>query len=159
MIKGLEFLVKITELFCGGVQEDAEGTVLQLELVVCFLAGVLKGVPGEIPVKWIKSTNKNRNFLPLYPVFFSFNIFYGRNFRDVFPGLGRDLRNFCYNLRIINRLLRLRKITLRAYEIPPVIYGYFLVKYEEILKKSFRLSIAYERVVTFFFLAYLAPKR
>jgi hypothetical protein len=29
MIKCLEFLVKITELFCGGVQEDAEGTVLQ----------------------------------------------------------------------------------------------------------------------------------
>ena len=28
MIKGLKLLVKVVQLFCGGVQEDAEGTVL-----------------------------------------------------------------------------------------------------------------------------------
>ena len=61
MIKGLKLLVKVTQIFCGGVQENTQGTVLQLELVVCFLAGVLEGVAGKVSVKWIKCTNKNKN--------------------------------------------------------------------------------------------------
>ncbi len=37
-------------MICGGVQEDAEGAVLQFECRV-FIAGVLEGVAGEVSVK------------------------------------------------------------------------------------------------------------
>ena len=37
-------------MICGGVQEDAEGAVLQFECRV-FIAGVLEGVAGKSPVK------------------------------------------------------------------------------------------------------------
>ena len=63
MIKGLKLLVKVTQIFCSSVQKDTKRAVLQLELVVCFFAGVLEGVAGKVSVKWIKSTDEDKDVI------------------------------------------------------------------------------------------------
>ena len=63
MIKGLKLLVKVTQIFCSSVQENTKRAVFQLELVVCFFAGVLEGVAGKVSVKWIKSTDEDKDVI------------------------------------------------------------------------------------------------
>ena len=47
-------------MICGGVQEDAEGAVLQFECRV-FITGVLEGVAGEVSVERVEDANKDED--------------------------------------------------------------------------------------------------
>ena len=49
-------------MICGGVQEDAEGAVLQFECRV-FIAGVLEGVAGKSPVERIECADKDEDIV------------------------------------------------------------------------------------------------
>ena len=49
-------------MICGGVQEDAEGAVLQFEFGV-FIAGVLEGVAGEVSVERIERADEDEDIV------------------------------------------------------------------------------------------------
>ena len=49
-------------MICGGVQEDAEGAVLQFEFGV-FIAGVLEGVAGKSPVKRVECADEDEDIV------------------------------------------------------------------------------------------------
>ena len=57
-------------MICGGVQEDAEGAVLQFECRV-FIAGVLEGVAGEVSVERIECANKDEDIIWQIAIFCS----------------------------------------------------------------------------------------
>ena len=54
-------------MICGGVQEDAEGPVLQFEFGV-FIAGVLEGVAGEVSVEWVECADEDEDVVRQMPV-------------------------------------------------------------------------------------------
>ena len=47
-------------MICGGVQEDAEGAVLQFEFGV-FITGVLEGVAGKSSVERVECADENKD--------------------------------------------------------------------------------------------------
>ena len=54
-------------MICGGVQEDAEGAVLQFECRV-FIAGVLEGVAGEVSVERIEGADEDEDIVWQIPI-------------------------------------------------------------------------------------------
>ena len=54
-------------MICGGVQEDAEGAVLQFELGG-FIAGVLEGVAGKSPVKRVEGADEDEDVVRQIPI-------------------------------------------------------------------------------------------
>ena len=57
-------------MICGGVQEDAEGAVLQFECRV-FIAGVLEGVAGEVSVERVECADKDEDIIWQIAIFCS----------------------------------------------------------------------------------------
>ena len=49
-------------MICGGVQEDAEGAILQFEFGV-FITGVLEGVAGEVFVERIEDADEDEDIV------------------------------------------------------------------------------------------------
>ena len=49
-------------MICGGVQEDAEGAVLQFECRV-FIAGVLEGVAGKSSVEGVEGADEDEDIV------------------------------------------------------------------------------------------------
>ena len=54
-------------MICGGVQEDAEGAVLQFECRV-FITGVLEGVAGEVSVERIEGADEDEDIVWQIPI-------------------------------------------------------------------------------------------